>query len=182
MLSDFYIGILNGGKSKRMGYPKSLALYNGITFFEHIYNICSKFSKNIYRLGDADVLEKYKYVPMIIDDKKLGPLSGIIAAYNFKKIDWFILAVDMPLITEEIVEEILKLREKNNYGVIAYNKEIDKFEPFCAYYSKELLSDITKRIDKENYSLQRILKLINFKGNEELFEKYKKEFNSINYY
>ncbi len=181
MNSNFFIGILNGGESKRMGSPKALAIYNGITFFENIYNIAIQFSKNIYRLGDAEVPKKFQSVPIITDDKKLGPLSGIIAAYNYKKIDWFIWAVDMPLITKEIIEEILKLKEISKYGVIAYNKEIKKFEPFCAYYSKELLNDIVNTVDNENYSLQRILKLLHFKGNEELFEKYKDNFKSINY-
>ncbi len=182
MSNEFYIGILNGGKSNRMGKPKALIQYKGKSFFEIIYEIAKNFSSNIYRLGDAEVPQQYRSVPIINDNKKLGPLSGIISAYNFKNIDWLILAVDMPLITKEMIEEILILREKNKKGVIPYNKEIDKFEPFCAYYSKELLYNIINTISKENYSLQRILKILNFEGNSELFEKYKKNFKSINKY
>ena len=181
MSNKFFFGILNGGKSERFGSPKSMFLYNGIPLIEYIYKILLTFSNNIVILGESEKPTSLKDVPTIKDAPIRGPISALVSAYNYKKTDWFFVATDMYKITKEMIEDMLSLQSSNNESIIAYHANIKKYEPFFAYYTKELLENIIQNINTENYSLQRILSLLNIEGNIRLGDKYRENFKSLNH-
>lgn len=180
-MSDFYIGILNGGKSKRMGYPKSLIRYNGLTLAEIIYREALKITNRVVFLGESVLPSGLKDSLIIPDSEGEGPLKAVTAAYNFKKCDWFLWAVDMPLITKDIIVEMID--DKKNYGgnLIPFNKDVGVYEPFCAYYSETLLHQTSLLYDSEKiYNMQRVLRFLEVRGCHEIFEKYREQFNDWN--
>lgn len=165
-----------------MGSPKSLAKYNGVTFAERIYYEADKITKNVIFLGEGPLPESLKDKTVIPDKAgDGGPYRAIRSAYSYRATDWFMWAVDMPLITSDAVCDIISL--KNEYGgsVIPYNRDADVFEPFCAYYSKNLLRQINELYNDKFYNIQRMLRFLEIKGCGEIFEKYSNVIRDYNY-
>ncbi len=182
MTDDFFIGILNGGSSRRMGSPKSLAVYNGTTFAEIIYKEASEITQNIVFLGASPLPDSLKDKTVIPDDGSGGgPFQAARSAYVYRKTDWFLWAVDMPLITKDIVLDIISQKGRYNGNSIPYNKDLGVFEPFCAYYSKNLLRQLSLLYSDKFYSIQKMFRFLEIKGNSEIFEKYKNEIRDFNY-
>ncbi|HOV13895.1 MAG TPA: NTP transferase domain-containing protein [Spirochaetota bacterium] len=180
MYDNFYFGILNGGKSQRIGSPKSMIIFNDLPLIEYIYNILFDINKNIIILGKSQKPDSLNHIISLDDTSLQGPISALVSAYNFKKSDWFFIATDMFKINKNMILEILELKEKFEFGVIPYHDEINKYEPFFGYYKKELLSLIIQNINEENYSLQRILSNLKIEGNSEFAKKYQTNLKSLN--
>ncbi len=182
MTEDFFIGILNGGSSRRMGSPKSLAKYNGVTFAETIYREALKITENVVFLGAAPLPDSLKDKTVIPDTgSEGGPFQAICSAYEYRKTDWFLWAVDMPLITKDIVLDIISQKDRYNGNSIPYNKELDVFEPFCAYYSKNLLRQLSLLYNDKLYNIQKMFRFLEIKGNPEIFEKHRNGIRDFNY-
>ncbi|HPO49514.1 MAG TPA: molybdenum cofactor guanylyltransferase [Spirochaetota bacterium] len=179
-IKDFYFGILNGGKSKRMGAPKSMFIYRGIPLIEYIYNIVKEINNNVVILGESEIPESMTKLKRLKDAPYPGPIAAVLSAYDYKKCDWFFIATDMYQTDIEMTNEILSLRKKSKYGVIPYREDIKKYEPFFAYYKSNLLKMIKETACDEVYSLQRILSILKIEGNVEFAKKYDLRLKSLN--
>ena len=181
MENDFFIGILNGGKSRRMGFPKALINYKNKPLIEYIYDIAINITKNVVILGGSPVTERIKNnADIICDDCKFGPISGIMEGYSQIKGDFIIWAIDMPLVNEEMIDTLLERTNFYNGNVIPFNRYVNKYEPLFAYYSKELLEKVSNLMGGDFYSMQHILKHLSVKGDSEFFDKYRNNLISWN--
>ena len=157
-----------------MGFPKSMVLYNNIPLIEHIYNTATLVSKNVVILGEGEIPDNLKKVKCIKDKNlNLGPLSAIVSSFEYKKTDWIYWATDMPFVTKDVLLELIDLKKESPLGVIPYRKDIKKYESYFGYYSKELLQKMISLISCDVYSVQRILEILQIKGNSYFFDKYK---------
>ena len=136
-----YGGLLIGGKSVRMGSPKSLLKVGGETFAEKQYRILKKYCDDAYLLGSGPLPESLRDAPRMADPPGIeGPIAGLITAGRFAPFaDWVILAVDMPNINESHIEKLLAGRKPGFKCVMAQNPDSGKPEPICALYSSQLL-------------------------------------------
>jgi molybdenum cofactor guanylyltransferase len=112
--------ILAGGKSTRMGKDKSLLDINGIPSIIRIYNILNNlFEKVVISSSNED---KYKFLgAKIIVDKyqDQGPLSGIISVMEMSATNYvFIVPCDMLVITEDIIERIIRLSKYKMINIV----------------------------------------------------------------
>lgn len=133
------IGILLGGKSRRMGKPKSELDYFGETFLERLVNLWKDYP--IYLSIGEDDEEKYreKSSCILLKDSfpSSGPVGGIYEILRRSKYKWnFICAVDLPFIKKEI-PNFLELFAEDHYDCILFTKE-NRLHPLCGLYRKDL--------------------------------------------
>lgn len=181
--SDILIGILNGGKSERMGTHKSLIKINGeITISEKIFNHAKTISENVFFLGNSPLPEKI-INPVILEDKYCkGPLGALSAISDFKCRGCILWAVDMPLLTENDIELLLSFSSDLTEPVIPFNSTENIYECLFAYYPHNLMKKISKKAKTGKYkSIQYILKELKVKGNCKLYDKLEEKLKSWNY-
>ena len=132
--------ILCGGYSRRMGEDKGLMQWNGnpmvstiLKTLENHFEIAPKLS--IRKEQEIEYIEKLTKYQFVIDDPHLnigGPLKGILSVHkNFPKEDLFLIACDMPLISNEIIIKIKTAFTENGSKEIIVCKHGHRIEPLC---------------------------------------------------
>ena len=141
--------ILAGGKSTRMKQDKALVELNGKTLLNHQIDNLSPIFKEIIISANTNYNCDYKIINDIEKDK--GPIGGIYSILqNINTEKAFIIAVDMPYITEDIITKLIDNSNKFDITIPIINNRI---EPTCAIYSKECISVIKKQLTLNNYKL-----------------------------
>ena len=150
--------ILIGGKSNRFGSPKWKALIDGITVLDRIWCASTEFQ---YRF----VVGKEKYPglnKLFIQDKlKLNaPINGLYTALKSTKTEWnLLLSCDLPLVKSDIFLKLWESKNKNCNAVIPIAN--GKNQVTCGFYHKRILPIVEHEIQKENYSLIKLLEKLN---------------------
>lgn len=124
--------ILIGGKSSRMGTDKSLLDYHGVSQREYLFQLMSKFCKEVYFSSRQ---EQGLSENVIIDTLAISPISGILSAFEYdNKTAWLVLACDMPLVSAGILALLLAHRNPDKVATAFYNPEIEAPEPLITIY------------------------------------------------
>jgi molybdopterin-guanine dinucleotide biosynthesis protein A len=103
------VGILIGGKSRRMGRPKAwLPLADGM-LLEHTVDVARHVTPQVVLLGEAAVPEELTQLPRLPDAPGIGgPLAGIVAAFHWAPGHrWIILPCDLPCLDEAALRLLL---------------------------------------------------------------------------
>ncbi len=137
--------ILAGGRSERMlGLDKQTISLGGERLAERqIRALCAHFEEIIVVTYRPE-LYAYPGIRIVTDFLPgFGPLSGLHAALRASSAEWvFLTACDMPgfdpLFMKDCMRRIMETKEARAC-VAAYR---DHFEPFHAFYSTSLLSEI----------------------------------------
>ncbi|MFQ5432903.1 MAG: molybdopterin-guanine dinucleotide biosynthesis protein B [Nitrospinota bacterium] len=166
-----YGGLLIGGKSVRMGSPKSLLEIDSETFAEKQYRILQNKCDEVYLLGTGRLPESLRDAPRLADPHGIeGPIAGLITAGRFApSADWLVLAVDMPNVKESHIEKLLTGRKPGFRCVMAQNPDSGKTDPLCALYSSQLLH-ITDARRQGELSITKLLARLGEKGAEGLLD------------
>lgn len=149
--------ILAGGKSQRMGTDKGLLLLNGKTFVSHICEAVKPIvGENIVIVSsnaDYDFLG-YTRIEDIVPEK--GPVGGIHTALQQTdtKLN-FILSVDAPLISTDLLLWILENRD-DSYGMTQVQLE-DKAYPLIAIYDQSLGTIFEENLKKNQLRLRQVI-------------------------
>ncbi|MFE3847910.1 molybdenum cofactor guanylyltransferase [Flavobacterium sp. LB3P45] len=149
--------ILAGGKSQRMGTDKGLLLLNGKPFVSHICEAVKPIvGDNIVIVSsnaDYDFLG-YTRIEDIVLEK--GPVGGIHTALQQTNTKLnFILSVDAPLVTTELLLWILKNRE-DSYRMTQGQLE-DKAYPLIAIYDHSLGNVFEENLKKDQLRLRQVI-------------------------
>ncbi|MBE5970716.1 MAG: molybdenum cofactor guanylyltransferase [Lachnospiraceae bacterium] len=162
------IGILTGGKSKRMGANKAFLKYNEEkNFLEHALDEALAVSDDVILSVD----EEGKYInflkgrekaglKLVEDERKnYGPLEGLYRILKAAKEDYcFIFAVDMPYVEKAFVDAFVSyIEDAGSFKDIFVVKKGDRSEPLCAIYSKKLIPYIEEMFEKEEHRLKMLL-------------------------
>ena len=160
--------ILSGGLSTRMGTDKGLiCTKENIPWSLLTYNKLSNCGINTYISVRKEQMEKY--IPFFSEEKLIidmeisiqGPLKGMISANTKLNLNQalFIIANDMPNITEEIINKFIKLYDiyLSKYEIYIASTE-NQFEPLFGIYSRQSLQSMKNIAIKENnFKLQYLL-------------------------
>ena len=163
--------VLAGGKSKRFGSDKALAVYEGEAFLSRAVRLLADLKLHpvvVLREGSFHTLPGstilYDYLP----DK--GPLGGIYTVMRkFPGDDFVVLTCDMPALEEK---NLLSLMEefKKKALLTLYESSSGQTEPFPGIYPSTLLPLIFKNISAEKLAMQELIReifeknIIPFKG------------------
>ena len=167
--------ILIGGQSKRFGYPKWQSKIGETTLLNHIYNKCSLFN-------DISIVGKERpkgfNKPFIKDELDFqAPINGIFSALKKTSSDWnFVISIDLPLITSDIIRLIWMSGDKHKDAIIPRLEGYS--QPICSFYHKRIFSEISNQIEKNELSLNCLIDSI--KTDYIDMDNYKKEFLNMN--
>ena len=102
--------ILSGGKSTRMGENKSLMKLGDRTVIEHTLLLMQSLFSEVILITNTPDEYKFLNIPLFEDVYKYrGPLAGIHSGLlNSTTEENFVISCDIPLITKEIIEYIIK--------------------------------------------------------------------------
>jgi len=150
--------IFAGGRSKRMGEDKALLPFGGFTTLaQYQYHRLQKLFEHVY-IGTKNA--KFDFdAPLIFDQNtESSPLVGLVSVFGSLHADEvFILSVDAPFITEEIIHTLLEADTAHFYDVItaSHNGEV---QPLCALYRRSILPAAQKALRKGNHKMKALLK------------------------
>lgn len=142
--------ILAGGKSSRMGADKGLLVLEGKTFVEHVIMAMKPLVDDIIIVSDDEAYDQFGYER--IDDliKDAGPVAGLFAGLKHSKTDYnLVLSCDVPLITTEILKELIATNYKS-FDVVQVQSG-EKTMPLIALYHKscwQLCLDLLKENER----------------------------------
>lgn len=142
--------ILIGGKSSRMGTDKGLLYYHGKPQREHLFDLAKKYCSEVYF---SCRVEQQFSEQSIIDTYTLGPMGGILSAFDFNpNTAWLVVACDMPLIDEKSFEVLVNHRNKEKIATAFLNPETNAPDPLFTIYEPKALQLLTKYVEADNKS------------------------------
>jgi len=153
--------VFSGGKSSRMGEDKaflpfgkhdSLIEYQVSRLqkiFTHVY--ISAKDKNKFTSINAIIIED------ILHPEVNAPTTGFLNIFSKLKEDdtFFVLSVDSPFVTEEIISELITASKKGYEAVIV--KTPLGIHPLCGIYTRSLQSRIQTMMQKDEHKLRKLL-------------------------
>lgn len=148
--------VLAGGKSSRMGHDKAEIYYYQTPQYIHLANMLKAFCDDVYISSNS---KPYSAFTMLYDDinyHDIGPLAGILTAFDYEDTDWLVIAVDYPLISKLEIEKLVN--SQNTLASVFFNSNTNMFEPFLGIYKQEFKAILQDNFKKNNYSVQKILK------------------------
>jgi molybdenum cofactor guanylyltransferase len=151
--------ILCGGKSTRMQTEKGLVLYHGKPFIEHIIEAVLPISSNIILVTNTDDYDYLEYRKIKDIQPEKGPLGGIYTAFMESESELnLILSCDIPLITTEILEELIA-KHNADFDVTVF-EDSDRLHPLIGIYSTKIIPIIEKAIAENDLKMMRFLSKI----------------------
>ena len=135
--------VLVGGRSIRFGADKALAEWQGQPLAVWVAERVRGAAGSVTLVGSP---ERYQALglPVIADQTLgLGPLGGIMAALQHSAADWnLIVACDLPHVTTEFLQYLLRLAQEDTADVLMPLDRDDRDEPLCAVYARRCYGPI----------------------------------------
>jgi molybdopterin-guanine dinucleotide biosynthesis protein A len=141
-----------------MGMDKCMIDYHGLPQHKHVATLLKAFVTQVYlscRAGQS--IETH--VPVITDTiADIGPMSGLIAAFEKNpNTAWLVMACDMPLVDEAVLQQLIDERDATKQATYFINPESSMPEPLLAMYEPSILPLLKMHSDQQQYSLNRLL-------------------------
>ena len=153
--------ILAGGKSSRMGVDKGLMLFKGKAIIEYVIEQIQPVVQKVVIISNNPEYKKFgvEVIPDLIKD--IGPAGGIHTALQHTDNNLnFMLSCDMPFITKEAIQYIIKNAMQSQIALPVHK---DKIEPLFGVYSKECSNTWFELISKGIIKLQDLVVSFNLK-------------------
>lgn len=153
--------ILAGGKSSRMGEDKALMPFGGYnSMTEYQYRRLEKIFKNVYISAKEN---KFNFEANIILDKypQSSPMVAIASILEELNNDFFLISVDMPLLSTDAIEALIDLYNKEPEYDIYVLQSPNGDEPTATIYTKKILNNLRVILDKKIHKLQYLLNNLN---------------------
>jgi molybdopterin-guanine dinucleotide biosynthesis protein A len=139
--------VLAGGKSARIGRDKALLEWHGQTLLEHVTALLSKAADNVQVIGRGALPDR---IP------GRGPLSGIATALEITSTELnLVVAVDLPLLTEEFIKYFRSRLEISSRPLLAC--KIGSHFPLCLGIARTLLPEVQRRLTAEDLSIHALI-------------------------
>lgn len=148
--------VLCGGRSKRMGRPKAFLPFEGTTMIDHIV----KSLDGIFRQTLLVSNEPEAFEDLGIDCVKdilpyRGPLGGILSGLLVAKYEYsFVIACDMPLVTEPLILSLSKARHESDVVIVSHDNGV---EPLLGVYSKKCIKPLEDSLFSGTLSIKELL-------------------------
>lgn len=157
---ELTVGILSGGKSRRMGTDKAFLTLDSKTFLDRLIEEMSCYQEVLIAV---DTIEKYRdYQSLCVEDEylQIGPIEGIrqILRHAANEVV-FIGAVDMPYLNREVVEA-LRIHMTDQYDCCILTAA-DGIHPLCGFYRKSMLPYIDQAVREQTFKLKLLLERCN---------------------
>lgn len=137
--SPLWACILIGGRSSRMGQPKHLlTMQDGRSesWIERTVRLVEPYVDGVVVSGKGDLPLSLKHLQRIPDIPGIaGPLAGVLSAMRWQPgTSWLVLACDMPFISADAIQWLLKGRRSGCWGRLPRMPGSDFCEPLFSWY------------------------------------------------
>lgn len=169
-------GIVNGGKSSRMGTDKSALKVEGKTLLERKVEMLKKAGAGQIILSVAKGDEGTYPVRSVRDEiDGIGPIEGIRRLLMESQTEWvFVTAVDIEDVPSDAFDTLYSYLG-NDIDAVVYGSPEGKLEPLFAFFRKTCLPEIEDLISCHEYRLRNI-----FEGVRTRYVPLKYEIKNIN--
>jgi len=156
------VGVLIGGRSRRMGRPKALLPHaEDGTLVEHVVRVAQAVADDVFLLGDFEelpaALVNLSRLPDARDD--LGPLAGLCSLLQAAEDRWaLLLACDMPNVSATLPARLLShATDAVDAVAFARDNRSGLYHSCCALYHPRLLPAALDELERGGRSLQALL-------------------------
>lgn len=160
--------VLAGGKSRRFGEQKAFAKYDGKSFLQRSIEALQGITDKMVIVGSSEVKMKLPsslqklFIHDVTSFKGKGPLAGIYSGMEYENGDWyFVLPCDMPLVNQEVMNEIYKHRHPS-YDIVIPSI-YGKIHPLIGLYHPRLKPTLFNLLKNEQYRMMTLIERVNVK-------------------
>lgn len=149
--------VLIGGRSRRMGRSKIDLPFAGTTLFGHVVAAARQAFERVIAVQRPDG-EPQRGVDTIFEEPHEGaaPIYGVLRALQHARERCFVLAVDYPLVTADLLRYVRSRFEESSASVVLPVWG-GKPQVLCAGWSPELVPRLEEGITAGELSLQVLL-------------------------
>ncbi len=147
-----------------MGRPKILLEYWGQSQLVRLSRLMQPYCNRVYVSCQPDQEDALRstghYVPMVFDQEKfgtIGPMNGLLSAFEQEQTDWLVLACDYPLIASADIEALVVCSIGPAPVVVFRDYDAAYCEPLLGIYKREMHPILLENWQNGNFSLQKIL-------------------------
>jgi len=137
-----------------MGFDKTQILFRGQTFLENTIDLMRQYTDDIIISSNSDLATDLT----VFTDKipNIGPMGGIYTCLQkIKYQKTLIIATDMPLLDNEIIDYLIKNTTENSE--ISISKAQNRLQMLVGIYDQNILTLLKKQITKKDYKLNHLL-------------------------
>lgn len=144
-MSDVEGFVLAGGASRRMGSDKARLRINGVTLVEKVAQVLQEVTAKVSTVGQSFEDTDLKHVTDVYPG--WGALGGLHAALSACKANWmFVVACDLPFITSELLERLIRIGRDCDAAVPIQPDSIP--QPLCACYRTDVCLKVAEKLIK----------------------------------
>jgi molybdopterin-guanine dinucleotide biosynthesis protein A len=158
--SPLYGLVLAGGRGTRLGRDKGEVDYHGLPQAVWGLRLLEPFCSERFVSVRPDQIDAsaYRGLPTIVDrGASAGPASGVAAALQqFPRAAWFVIAADMPLLTNAVLATLVAHRDPSALAT-AYRRRGGMAEPLCAIWEPAAATRLGAQGAGQGISLRRLL-------------------------
>ena len=156
---DVFGLVLVGGKSSRMGSDKSLLEYHGKPQREYLFELLSKLCSKVFTSCKSGQQIPSHLNPLPDQFEIESPLNGILTALTHNpNVSWFVVAADMPMVTEGVLTYLLKNRKPEKVATCFLDSDRKNPEPLLSLWEPKALPLIQSFYKKGKISPRDFLK------------------------
>ncbi|QDK80553.1 molybdenum cofactor guanylyltransferase [Spirosoma sp. KCTC 42546] len=155
--------ILTGGRSTRMGEDKAQLVYHGKSQREHLMEMLRPYCSVVFwsvNVNQEAELEASGQLQLRIVDRYAidGPLNGILSAFTYDPgAAWFVVACDMPLLTVQSLDTLVKGRNREKMATVFYDSDGKLPEPLLGIYEPAFGPMLQQAVKDGVYSPRQLL-------------------------
>ncbi|MEM6831440.1 MAG: molybdenum cofactor guanylyltransferase [Bacteroidota bacterium] len=164
--NNTYALVLIGGGSTRMGKDKYLLEVHGKPQYQFLYELLTEMGLKTFISCNAGQVAKIPPgFPLIVDQfDQIGPIGGIASAFlRDMDVNWLVVACDLVHIDKQAISRLLEAIS-HEYDVVTYKKKhAAYFETVLTCYLSNVSGSMFEQMERDEYSLQTLLKNVNVK-------------------
>lgn len=150
--------VLAGGKSQRMGTDKGDLIYYKKPQKIHVAKQLENLSLETYISLREDQKQENGYNYIIDSHKEMGPLTGLLSAFETHQDAWLCVGCDYPFLQDLHLKKLLKARDKSMFATVFQDKNSGFLIPTLAIYEASFFEVLKENIARNQFSLLQMLK------------------------
>ncbi len=146
--------ILAGGKSRRMGRPKSLISWRGQPLIMEVSRRLGLITDKLLLVTDEPGRYPFLDIPKVPDlFVNRGPMGGLHSGLHHAETPWMILtACDQPFLDPGLLGLLASYADRTGIDAVVPSLPGGYIEPLCALYSRDILPGLTRWLEQEERS------------------------------
>ncbi len=159
MPSDVTGLILAGGRSRRFGSDKAVALVEGVPMIERVYHALAPLCPVLVSVAAPGRTYPLPGPARLVADRVpgAGPLGGLGAGLAASATPWvLVVACDLPFVATEALRALLAPGRDGFDATVALTPD-GRRQPLCACYRRSVSPVVAEQLAEGNYAMHALL-------------------------